>query len=144
MSKQSTIKINKSLDEKMLLLNQRIEDVVKDRLFSIADKAIYLSPVDTGAYVESFSMLPVNKGGGRAKRSDARTASVWEGTANRDQFTEIARSNLYSDIEKYAIAEDDKVVLRNRSPHATDVENGGPTWRRPGYKVFTQIRNIYG
>ena len=144
MSKQSTIKINKSLDEKMLLLNQTIEGLVKDRLFSIADKAISLSPVDTGAYVESFSMLPVNKGGGRGKRSDARTASVREGTANRDQFTEIARANLYSDIEMYAMGEDDKVVLRNRSPHATDVENGGPYWRSSGYKVFAQIGNIYG
>ena len=145
MSKQSTIKINKSFDDKFLLLGQTVEGRVKDQLFSMADFAISRSPVDTGAYVESFSMLPVNKGGGRRKSSDARTASVRQGTANREQFTEIARDNLYSDINKYDIATDDKVVIRNRSPHAQDVEEGdGPSWRRPGYKVFTQIRNAYG
>jgi hypothetical protein len=145
MSKQSTIKINKSFDDKFLLLGQTVEGRVKDQLFSMADFAISRSPVDTGAYVESFSMLPVNKGGGRRKSSDARTASVRQGTANREQFTEIARDNLYSDINKYDIATDDKVVIRNRSPHAQDVEEGdGPSWRRPGYKVFAQIRNAYG
>ena len=144
MSKQSTIKINKSFDDKFLLLGQTAEELVKDRLFSIADTAISLSPVDTGAYVESFSMLPVNKGGGRSKRSEVRTPSVHKGTASRQQFTEIARDNLYGDIEKYAIAEDEKVVLRNLSPHARDVEESGPSWRKPGYKVFAQIRNIYG
>jgi hypothetical protein len=144
MSKQSTIKINKSYNDKTLLLGQTLEDRVKDKLLSIADTAIALSPVDTGAYVESFSMLPVNKGGGRSKRSEVRTPSVYKGTASRQQFTETARNNLYGDIEKYAISEGDKVVLRNRSPHAQDVEESGPSWRKPGYKVFAQIRNIYG
>ena len=138
MAKQTTIKINKSFDDKMRLLEQRVEDQVKDELFSIADYAIAISPVDTGAYVESFSMLPAGQGGGRSKSSDARRTSVKNGTASRQQFTDIARSNLYSDIEKFSLEASDKVTLRNRAPHARDVED------KHGWSVFTKVRNKFG
>jgi hypothetical protein len=138
MSKQTTIKVNKSFDNKMLLLQQTVEDRVKDELFSIADYAIAISPVDTGAYVESFSMLPAGQGGGRSKRSEARTASVKRGTASRQQFTDIARSNLYADVEKFSLEASDKLTLRNRAPHAQDVED------KHGWSVFTKVRNKFG
>lgn len=138
MSKQTTIKVNKSFDNKMLLLQQTVEDKVKDELLSIADYAVAISPVDTGAYVESFSMVPAGQGGGRSKRSEARTASVKRGTASRQQFTDIARSNLYADIEKFNLETSDKMTLRNRAPHAQDVED------KHGWSVFTKVRNKFG
>jgi len=138
MSKQTTIKVNKSFDDKMLLLQQTVEDRVKDELLSIADYAVAISPVDTGAYVESFSMVPAGQGGGRSKKSEARTASVKRGTASRQQFTDIARSNLYSDIEKFNLENSDKMTLRNRAPHAQDVED------KHGWSVFTKVRNKFG
>ena len=138
MSKQTTIKINKSFDDKVLLLGQKVEEGVKDELFSIADYAIAISPVDTGAYVESFSMLPAGQGGGRSKVSGARRSSVKNGTASRQQFTDIARSNLYSDVEKFSLETSDKVTLRNRAPHARDVED------KHGWSVFTKVRNKFG
>jgi len=138
MSKQTTIKVNKSFDDKMLLLQQTVEDRVKDELISIADYAVAISPVDTGAYVESFSMAPSGQGGGRSKRSEARTASVKRGTASRQQFTDIARSNLYTDVEKFNLETSDKMTLRNRAPHAQDVED------KHGWSVFTKVRNKFG
>jgi hypothetical protein len=53
-------------------------------------------------------------------------------------------SNLMKDINKVDLKNTTRITLRNASPHAQDVENSGPTWRRSGYKVFAQIRNIYG
>lgn len=138
MAKQTTLKVNKSFDNKLLLLEQMAEERVQDELRSIADYAIAISPVDTGAYVESFSMVPDGKGGGRSKRSDARRSSVKKGTASRQQFTEVARSSLYSDIELFDIETFNKVTLRNRSPHARDVED------KHGWSVFTKIRNKFG
>lgn len=137
MAKQTTIKVNKSFDNKMMLLQQTAEERIKDELFSIADYAIAISPVDTGAYVESFSMLPAGQGGGRSKSSGARTASVKKGTASRQQFADIARSNLYSDIEKVSLETSDKVTLRNRAPHAREVED------KHGWSVFTKVRNKF-
>jgi hypothetical protein len=136
-AKQTTIKVNKSFDNKMMLLQQTAEERIKDELFSIADYAIAISPVDTGAYVESFSMLPAGQGGGRSKSSGARTASVKKGTASRQQFADIARSNLYSDIEKFSLETSDKVTLRNRAPHAREVED------KHGWSVFTKVRNKF-
>lgn len=138
MAKQTTIKVNKSFENKIKLLEQKVEDEVKDELFSIADYAIAISPVDTGAYVESFSMVPAGQGGGRSKMSEARTASVKKGTASRQQFTDIARTNLYSDITKFSLETSDKITLRNRAPHAREVED------KHGWSVFTKVRNRFG
>ena len=137
MAKQTTLVVNKSFDDKFLLLEQMVEERVQDELRSIADYAIAISPVDTGAYVESFSMVPAGQGGGRSKRSEARSASVKQGTASREQFTEIARSNLYSDIELFDLETSDKVTLRNRAPHAQKVED------KHGWSVFTKVRNKF-
>lgn len=138
MAKQTTIKVNKSFDDKRMLLQQTAEERIKDELFSVADYAIAISPVDTGAYVESFSMLPSGQSGGRSKSSDARRNSVKRGTASREQFADVARKNLYSDIEKFDLDTSDKVTLRNRAPHARDVED------KHGWSVFTKVRNRFG
>lgn len=137
MAKQTTLKVNSSLDNKIKRLEDLAEEEVKDRLEYIANYAIAISPVDTGAYVESFSMVPAGQGGGRSKRSEARTASVKKGTASRQQFADIARSNLYSDIEKFSLETSDKVTLRNRAPHAREVED------KHGWSVFTKVRNKF-
>ena len=138
MAKQTTIKVNSTFKNKMGQLEQIAEEKVKDRLEDIANYAVAISPVDTGAYVESFSMLPSGQSGGRSKSSEARRASVKRGTASREQFTDIAITNLYSDIEKFNLETSNKVTLRNRSPHARYVED------KHGWSVFTKVRNRFG
>ena len=138
MAKQTTLKVYSSLDNKIEQLEDLVDEKLRDRLEGIADYAISISPVDTGAYVESFSMVPAGQGGGRSKMSEARTASVKKGTASRQQFTDIARSNLYSDIERFSLETSDKVTLRNRAPHAREVED------KHGWSVFTKVRNKFG
>ena len=138
MAKQTTLKVYSSLDNKIEQLEDLVDEKLRDRLENIADYAISISPVDTGAYVESFSMVPAGQGGGRSKMSEARIASVKKGTASRQQFTDIARSNLYSDIERFSLETSDKVTLRNRAPHAREVED------KHGWSVFTKVRNKFG
>jgi len=36
-----------------------------------------------------------------------------------------------------------RITLRNRSPHARDVEDGA-NWRSSGYHVFARIRRKFG
>ena len=143
MSVQSTVKVNKTLQQKIDKANGNIEEAIKDQLEHIANYAVAISPVDTGAYVESFSMLPAGQGGGRMKSRSARVKkefveSVKKGTANRETFASKARENLYGDINKFNLETSDKITLINRSTHARDVEDAY------GYGVFAKVRNKFG
>lgn len=115
---------------------------VEDRLQYVANYALVVSPVDTGAYVESFSLGRAGFSGGRMKKSDARSKSV-----DPEATRQVARNNLYQDIQGLDIkqmleAGNAKFTLRNRAPHARDVENG-ENWDKDGYHVFRKIRSKF-
>jgi hypothetical protein len=127
-------------------LTDKIENIaveqVEDRLQYVANYALVVSPVDTGAYVESFSLGRAGFSGGRMKKSDARSKSV-----DPEATRQVARNNLYQDIEGLDIkqmleAGNAKFTLRNRAPHARDVENG-ENWEKDGYHVFRKIRSKF-
>ena len=128
---QTTIKINNSFYDKLAKLEDDIERQTKEELFSIADYAISISPVDTGAYVESFSFT-VGAGRPRGKSSKNKPK------VSREQATSIARNNLYGDAERFNLETSNKITLRNNAPHARTVED------KHGYGVFTKVRNKFG
>jgi hypothetical protein len=118
---------------------------VEARLQDIAEFAIEKSPEDTGAYVESFSFGKAGFSGGRSKSSKARS-----GKAN-GASKELANANLSQDIQALNVKETlalERVsfTLRNRAPHAKQVEDG---WLRAdgskteGYHVFAKIRSEF-
>lgn len=136
---KSRVKVNTPISKKMRKIDDLIEDGVKERLHSIARTAVKLSPVDTGAYVTSFS-YSVGAGRPRGKSSDNKPKGQ-----NPEAKRQEGLNNLNSDIAKITDFDTKStVVFTNGSPHARDVEHGGPKWRKAGYKVFAQIRNIYG
>lgn len=128
---KTSIEVNKSFQDKMLLLEQAVEERVQEELKSVADYAISISPVATGAYVESFSFT-VGAGRPRGKSSANRPK------VSREQATSAARANLYSDLEKFDLDGPDMITLRNNAPHARAVED------KHGYSVFTKVRNKFG
>lgn len=139
MAIQATIKFDKAaLDQKMLLLEQTVESKIKDRLIDMAQFIVTRSPVDTGAYVTSHS-LKTNRSRGRGKTSRNKPRA-----ANPQAKREEGLQNLLDDINKVDLMNTTKIIFRNDSPHAQAVENGGPGWKTPGYKVYTQLRNRYG
>lgn len=129
MAKQTTLKVYSSLDNKIKRLEDLVEEEVKDRLEYIANYATIVSPVDTGAYINSFSFL-VGAGRPRGKSSNSRPE------ANREAAINEARGNLYADISKLDLSQMDSVTLRNGAPHAEAVEKK--------YSVFTKVRNKFG
>lgn len=129
----------KALQDK---ISERAAEAIEDKLKYLANYAVAISPVDSGAYVESFSIRPAGDNGGRSKRSDARPKG-----ANPDVIREIGRQNLYQDIASLGIKRmvesgDTRFILRNRAPHSRDVENG-ENWSRDGYHVFAKIRRKF-
>lgn len=128
---QTTIKINNSFYNKLAKIEDDVERQTKEELFSIADYAISISPVDTGAYVESFSFT-VGAGRPRGKSSKNKPK------VSREQATSVARNNLYGDAERFNLETSNKITLRNNAPHARAVED------KHGYGVFTKVRNKFG
>ena len=130
----------------------RVAEELEDRLEHVARYAVAVSPVDTGAYVESFSIGVAGFGGGRSRKSEVRTVGVKKkkkgGGANAETFREKSLQQLYADIQGMDIegmlkSGNVKFTLRNRAPHSVDVENG-ENWDKDGYHVFTKIRNRFG
>jgi len=136
---KSTITVNSSFQKKIDNIEVKVLGGVKERLEDIAQTAVSLSPVDTGAYVTSFSYR-VGAGRPRGKDSGNRPTA----TNAQGQMSE-GYDNLMQDLTKVKKIEDlDNLELRNRSPHAEDVEYGEEWFKTDGYFVFSQLRNIYG
>ena len=135
---KNSFAVNASFHKKIKGLEVEVLGGVKGQLKDIAKTAVDLSPVDTGAYVTSFSYT-VGAGRPRGKNSANRPTA----TAPEGQMAE-GYDNLMQDLTRVKSLEDlENIELRNGSPHADDVEYG-EDWRRDGYYVFTQLRNIYG
>jgi mRNA-degrading endonuclease RelE of RelBE toxin-antitoxin system len=128
---KARVKVNKSLDKKLERLEQTAEERVKDELVDVAQFAVSRSPVDTGAYVTSFSIKnSYSSGRSRTSRNKPRRQSP---QAKREE----GLSQMLGDIETLKPLEEPLIVISNGSPHATQVE------KLHGYAVFAQIRNKF-
>ena len=139
MAQQFTVKINKSYEEKLRLLEQTAESMVRDKLIDMAQDAVTLSPVDTGAYVTSFSYKINSSSRGRGKSSSGKPRGQ-----NPQAKRQEGLDNLVSDLNAIDLSQSKSVTLRNDSPHAEAVEHGEYWPRTGGYFVFTQLRNRHG
>lgn len=128
-------------------IENRVADEVEQKFDEIASYAVYVAvpdqSIDTGAYVTSFSIGKAGFGGGRSRSSDNKPKNQ-----NPQAMKDQAYSQLISDIDSIdfkAMLESDntKFTIRNRAPHARDVEDGA-NWKRSGYHVFAKIRNQFG
>lgn len=124
-------------------INDLAEEQIEDKLEDLADYTVRISPVDTGAYVNSFSIKRANQGGGRSRSSENKPRGQSPEAERQEAF-----SQLLTDIEALNISDmleqgNVKFTLRNRSPHARDVEDGA-NWQSDGYHVFSRIRRKFG
>lgn len=88
-------------------------------LYMLAETAINVSPVDTGAYVESFEITTIS-GGGRGYTSHGRPKNQNPAAKKREALSQIS-----ADIASIP-PNVTKIYLTNRAPHAAIVEGLGP------------------
>lgn len=128
-------------------IENRVADEVEQKFDEIASYAVYVAvpdqSIDTGAYVTSFSIGPAGFGGGRSRSSDNKPKNQ-----NPQAMKDLAYSQLIGDIDRIDFKTmleygDPRFTLKNRAPHARDVEDGA-NWKRSGYHVFAKIRNQFG
>ena len=135
---RTELKVMPSLQRKIDGLKALAEQQVERKLVDMAQTAVDFSPVDTGAYVTSFSF---STGAGRPRGKSSKGKPKANAQAARSE----GLSNLIKDLEKIpSLLDTTSIVLRNNSPHAVAVEYGGRGWKTSPYFVFTKLRNIYG
>jgi len=135
MVKQTTLKVNKSFDNKLNQITEIAEEAIRDRLGDIANYTVNISPVDTGAYVTSFSYaVGAGRPRGKSSRNKPRNQNI---TAMRQE----GLSNLLSDITKLGELKGmTKITLRNAAPHVEYVEKKHSVFT----KVKSKVRNKFG
>lgn len=133
MSKQITI--NKSFYDDMGKLEEFAKSSVEDMGRDIVEYAVRISPVDTGAYVESFSVVPRGAGGGRSRTSHGKPRGQ-----NKNNSHQEAITRLNAELDAIDPLTSGGFTLRNRAPHANAVEVGGHNWISDGYYVFSGVK----
>ena len=144
MAKQTTFKtgLAEGFNKK---LNRAVNIQLEAKASEIAQDAVVLSPVYSGAYVRSFSFKANNtssRGRGQTAVSDKDNKS-----SSPDSEKQQGLSNLDGDISSIFSDPNIKIktlTLRNDSPHAKLVEDGPIKTHPNGAKVFAQIRNKHG
>jgi len=139
---KQVVNLEKTISKLKSKVDMAVELAVKDKLEKIAVYTIDISTptVDTGAYITSFS-YGVGAGRPRGKSSEGRPKEQ-----DKVSMATKGLSNLLNDINSIQdFNYTDTIVLRNGSPHAMDVEKGGPNWRlTQPYNIFSRVRNKYG
>jgi hypothetical protein len=115
MARQKTF--NQSFYKKMDQLENQVREKVWSKGEEIVSYAAAISPVQTGAFVESFSVVPRGAGGGRSRTSNNKP--IIADKAGKKQ-EEAAR--LRAEVRAVDPLEQNGFTLRNRAPHANAVE----------------------
>ena len=118
---KSSFKIDEAaIARKIEAAKTSILEEVKNEFAAIARDAVRFSPVDTGAFVTSWSFETGKSGRPRGKSSLNRPKAP-----NEEDMRKEGEQNLLSDIDKIPDLESTKVaVLRNGAPHAEYVDYG--------------------
>ena len=119
-----------NLNNKISEIEDKSEQGVYQAALIVERESKQRTPVDTGAYAESFSVLPAASGGGRRESSDGRPKRQ-----SLRLYRGIAESNMNSDIDKLEPLDGKSVAFRNRAPHASKVET-----KR---EVFGAVKDIW-
>ena len=115
MARQVTI--NQSFYKKMDALRNGVKERVWSKGEEVVSYAAAISPVQTGAYVESFSVVPRGAGGGRSRTSNNRPVLADKEGKKMDEA-----SRLRAEVRAIDPLEENGFTLRNRAPHANEVE----------------------
>ena len=123
------VTISPSFQKKMSKLEELVGDNIAEKLTSLGHYAVEISPVYSGAFVQSWSLVPIGSGGGRSRTSaygregDKRLMNPER--VNAESAKADAKTLIDGDVSeiKDRILKDGGAVLKNRAPHAKIVDD---------------------
>ncbi len=144
MSKQITLQAVKDR------IYQTSAEAVEERLEEISYYATHTAltgggkgeGVDTGAYVTSFSIVRAGQGGGRSRTSNNKPTNQDPSQKKQEGYQQLLGDIQGLNLKQMLEDDRTKITLRNRAPHAQEVENG-TNWSTPGYAVFAKVRRRF-
>lgn len=115
------VKVNsRSLSLKLEEAERAAKEAAKAKVMKVASDAVRASPVDTGAFVESWSIVPKGSGGGRSKSS--------KGKPRKQNRSAIQEQHIAQELPKDLAAHGETIissggaVVRNRAPHGPHMQ----------------------
>jgi hypothetical protein len=135
--------INQSFRDKLDRIADTIEEATEIKLVDIAEDIVRLSPVDTGAYVNSWSFKD-NPGGGRKKSGAGKPRKQDPGTQKAESLRNLAldielafgKGSTGGPSRAEIEFQTGRYYFLNGAAHAEKVEKL--------YGVKAQIENMYG
>ena len=120
------VTVRPSLQKKLDGVKKLYGDKVEEQLVNLGRYAVQISPVYSGAFVESWSLRPIGSGGGRSRQS--RDEQVPDVQAKKEE----AKAMIEGDAVRFKeqIIEKGGAVLTNRAPHAKEVNDKHQTINR--------------
>ena len=112
------VTVSPQFQKKMDKLEELVGDKVDEKLQSLGEYAVQISPVYSGAFAESWSIRPIGSGGGRSRQS--RPERVPDAQAKKEEAKALIRSDVATYSEQ--ILDQGGAVLANRAPHAKEVD----------------------
>jgi hypothetical protein len=116
---KTQITINTSFYKKMDELENRVKHEVYSKGEEIVSYAVAISPVYSGAYVESFSVRPRGDSGGRSRTSENKPELSLPA---KDAKKQDEAERLRQEVRAVDPLESGGFTLRNRAPHNKEVE----------------------
>lgn len=114
-------------------LNKALEDLGdegKDYLKDIANTMVVRTPVVTGAFASSYSVVGSGSRSTRSVSSKGRPK-----TREVENYRALARDTMYSDIDGLDILKSGRVQFKNGAPHAPEVNDK--------YQIFAVAKDKY-
>ena len=136
------VTVAQSFFKKIALLEEKVEQRVMDKASDIVTDAVDLSPVYTGAFVESWQINPRGERSRRARSSAGRTP-LPEGAKEAKRETE--KSRLLSRVASFDFSTLDGFTLTNTAPHNEFIEENPRVYTglKPS-EIQAYLRNKHG
>lgn len=112
------VTISPRFQQKMDRLEELYGDKIEEKLVNLGRYAVEISPVYSGAFVESWSLRPIGFGGGRSRQS--RTDPAPNPEAKKEEAKRLIEGDAVTYREQ--IIDRGGAVLTNRAPHAKEVD----------------------
>lgn len=113
------VTVAKSFFSKIKLLEEKVEVGIKKKASEIVDDAVDLSPVDTGAFVESWQINPRGDRSRRARSSENRPRLP---EASKQQKRDQEKARLNSRVASFEMKSLDGFTVTNTAPHNDGIE----------------------
>ena len=99
-------------------IDEKVEQALKEKASEIVSDAVDLSPVDTGAFVESWQ---INPRGDRTRRSRSPSGRPSLSEAGKQSKREEERSRLMSRVESFDYEKLTGFTVTNTAPHINSI-----------------------